>query len=364
MSREIEYRPRIVSPPGDTLQELLDEMNLSQAEFAERTGHSQKTINEIIKGKAPISRETALNFEKVLGTSATFWNTREQHYREYLTSIEEKERLEKSLGWLKEIPYKELQERNYIPSIEDKLLLLNTLLSFFAIANVNQWHTYWKNAGGNFRAASFDKDKIGAIASWLRIGEIEASKITTVPYDQDHFESILKKIRESIIKNFEWQKLVQELCAEAGVAVVFTPQIKGIGIYGCARWLTPKKALIQLSMRGKRDDQFWFTFFHEATHILKHKKKVVYLDDAKTHEDLQTQEENEANENARDILIPLKDWEEFVYTDKYNSSTILLFSKKIKITPGIVVGRLHREGLVPHNRFQELKTEVAEIEGS
>jgi len=358
MSREIEYRPRIVSPPGETLQELLDEINLSQAEFAERTGHSQKTINEIIKGKAPISQETSLNFEKVLGTSATFWNTREQHYREYLTSLNEKERLEKSVGWLKEIPYRELQERGYVTSTEDKVILMNSLLTFFAIASVSQWHTYWRNAKANFRAANFDKNKIGAIAAWLRIGEIQATKIATESYNQDLFEATLKKIRDSIVRNFDWQNLVQELCAQAGVAVVFTPHVKGIGIYGCARWLSPTKALIQLSMRGKRDDQFWFTFFHEAIHVLKHKKKAVYLDDSDTQQDHGTEEENEANENARNILIPLPEWRKFVEDGKFDASSIMQFSERLGLTDGIVVGRMQREKLLAHNRFQNMKIEV------
>jgi addiction module HigA family antidote len=361
MSREIEYRPRIVSPPGDTLQELLDEMNLSQAEFAERTGHSQKTINEIIKGKAPISQETALNFEKVLGTSATFWNTREQHYREYLTSLQEQKRLENSANWLLELPIKELQKRGCIPVTKDKVALIKSLLSFFAVANELQWRVHWNNVQANFRASASVAKNLGAVAAWLRIGEKEGNKIECKPYNEEIFLSSIQKIRSSILVDPNWELLIRNSCSEAGVAVVFVKSITGTGLYGCARWLSPEKALIQLSMRGKRDDQFWFTFFHETTHILKHKKKALYLEDA-DQQDEENFEEKEANEYARNILIPIKEWDEFINGRVLDASAISFFAEQQKLTRGIIVGRLQREKRIAYNKYQNLKMVIDFIE--
>ena len=83
-----QYLPDSVSPPGETLLEVLSARGMSQAELADRTGRPTKTINEIIKGKAAITPETSLQFELVLGVSASFWNTREQQYRETLAITE------------------------------------------------------------------------------------------------------------------------------------------------------------------------------------------------------------------------------------------------------------------------------------
>ncbi len=80
------YSPTSVSSPGDTLVELLDEKGMTQHEFAERCGLPVKTINEIIEAKTVITPETALQFERVLGTPAEFWNKREYRHREYLAS--------------------------------------------------------------------------------------------------------------------------------------------------------------------------------------------------------------------------------------------------------------------------------------
>ncbi len=84
MSNTTQYIPDFVSPPGETLLEVLETRGMSQAELAERTGRPKKTINEIIKGKTAITPETALQFEFVLGVPARFWNQREQNYREFL----------------------------------------------------------------------------------------------------------------------------------------------------------------------------------------------------------------------------------------------------------------------------------------
>ena len=89
-----EYRPSEVSPPGATLREILEERSISQAELAARTGRPKKSINEIIKGKAAITNQTALELELALGISAEFWNRREQHYREHLARQAERSRRE------------------------------------------------------------------------------------------------------------------------------------------------------------------------------------------------------------------------------------------------------------------------------
>ncbi len=79
------YYPTTVSPPGETLQELLDEKSLTQAALAERLGRSLKHINEVVKGKASITSDLAIDLERVLGTPSRFWLNREAAYRDWLT---------------------------------------------------------------------------------------------------------------------------------------------------------------------------------------------------------------------------------------------------------------------------------------
>jgi addiction module HigA family antidote len=95
-----EYQPDFVTPPGDSLADILETIEMTQAELARRTGRSLKTINEIIKGKAPVTPETSLQFEKVLGVKASFWNNREKYYRAYL-ALQKEKKSSKSSGMVK-----------------------------------------------------------------------------------------------------------------------------------------------------------------------------------------------------------------------------------------------------------------------
>src|SRR6266704_5309403 len=118
------YSPDYAVPPGDTLLEVMESLGITQAQLAERTGRPTKTINEIVKGKAAITPETALQFELVLGVPASFWNNREQQYREALARKRATESLATQTGWLDKIPYKAMVEKGWIPKTNNKIQLI------------------------------------------------------------------------------------------------------------------------------------------------------------------------------------------------------------------------------------------------
>ena len=68
-------------PPGELLEEELEERGMSQIELARRMGRPRQKINEIIKGKRAITPATALQLEQVLGISARLWLGLETDYR-------------------------------------------------------------------------------------------------------------------------------------------------------------------------------------------------------------------------------------------------------------------------------------------
>jgi Zn-dependent peptidase ImmA (M78 family) len=131
---------------------------------------------------------------------------------------------------------------------------------------------------------------------------------------------------------------VTELCAKAGVAVIFVPEIPGTRTCGATRWLTPTKAMIMLSLRYKTEDHLWFTFFHEAAHILLHGKREVFLeDDDEVSEDVRAKEE-EADWFASDFLIPPEAFRRFHPRGAHIShEDIIEFAQQLGIAPGIVV---------------------------
>ena len=99
-----------------------------------------------------------------------------------------------------------------------------------------------------------------------------------------------------------------------------------------------------------RNDSLWFTFFHECGHIYLHGKKMLFLEDGH----ISNAEEDEANRFAADKLIPPSAWNQFLGLS-HTEDCIRTFAAHIGIHPGIVVGRLHNEKLVPWNRMVKLK---------
>ena len=133
---------------------------------------------------------------------------------------------------------------------------------------------------------------------------------------------------------------------------MFLPELRGTHIYGATRWISSQKALIQLSLRDKSNDHLWFTFFHEAAHILLHKKKEVFIE----LRNCENEEETEANKFASDFLIPPSEYQSFVDKAIFNLLSINEFAKSINVAPGIVVGRLQYDKHILFNSpFNRLK---------
>ncbi len=332
------YEPDYAVAPGETLRETIDALGMDQRELAVRTELTPKTINWIIQGKAPLTQETALKMEHATGVPARIWNNLEMNYREQLARIEECQQLVADIEWLKKIPTSDLIRRGAIQDQPDKPSLLREVLSFFGTATVQSWNNLWQCPQAAFRRSKIFESKPEATAAWLRLGELEAQKIQCQPYDQKKFKVVLQDIRKmTTLSPKKFVPKMQCLCAEAGVAVVFVREIKGAPVCGVSRWLTPQKALIQLSLRYKRNDHFWFSFFHEAGHILHGGKKKVYI-----HGDGQTgRDEDQANKFAQDTLIPPERATEIPRLK--SEAEVKAFANSVGVAPGIVAGRFQRE---------------------
>ena len=165
------------------------------------------------------------------------------------------------------------------------------------------------------------------------------------------FRATLGSIRELTTKEpHAFEPHVRELCAETGVVLVLVPEITGARASGAARWLTPTRGMIQLSLRYRWEDHFWFSFFHEAGHLLLHGKRNVFIDQPNGSTD---EFEVEANKFAQDLLIPPS--HDSLLPNLKTADEIRTFANLIGIAPGIVVGRLQRESLLSYNQFNNLR---------
>lgn len=356
------FAPDWVSPPGETILDLIEERGWTQVELAKRLGYTEKHISQLINGKVPLTDDAALRLERVLSSSASFWLAREAKYREHSARLEAGRMYVNSVQWLDELPIKELITNRAIPKIRNDVKnrpsLVEACLRFFGVASPDEWRNYYGGMQVAFRRSRAEQSDIGAISAWLRLGELQAEKLDGPKYDKARFESTLKSIRGLTCESPEvFEPQLRKLLSEAGVVFVLVPSIPRAHVSGVARWLSPTRPMIQLSLYGKTNDKFWFTFFHEAAHILLHantkeEKKSVFLDDPNTnHTD--NPQEHEANQWAGDWLIPPR------YTNTLASlrskPLVKTFAKQIGIHPGIVVGRLQHDSLIEPSWMNDLK---------
>ncbi len=353
------FTPDWVSPPGDTILDVLDERGWTQADLAARLGLSHKHVNQLVKGKVPLTEETALRLAQALGTSAGFWLTREARYRERIVRQESASRHAAWVPWLDELPVKELMHAGAIPErrIDAKSgpSLVDACLRFFGVASPDEWRTHYLGMEYAFRRSRAEQSDVGAISAWLRLGERETEKLEPRTYDRSGFRVALREIRSLTVEPpAVFEPRVRALLRQAGVGFVLVPAIPRARVSGVARWLTPRYPLIQLSLYGKTNDRFWFTFFHEAAHILLHAadKKSVWLDDLTSPPPTDPSEE-EANTWAADQLIPSRYASELVELD--SKASVKAFARRIGVHPGIVVGRLQHDRLLPFRQMNDLK---------
>ncbi len=352
---KILYQPETVTPPGETLADLLEERNMSQTELAQRMGRPVNKINEIVNGKRAITPETALQLERVLGTSSAYWLNHEAHYQAYRKRLEEERNFEQWYDWLDKMPIDALKALRILPRVQNrgknKNILLRAILNFFAISSPDEWDALYGTMPAAYRQSMPDQCDPYATATWLRLGERAAEKSTTAKYDPKAFLDALQAIRLLTTEPPEvFEPHMRIMCAESGVVFALVHEIPRSRVSGAARWLN-NRPLIQLSLYGKKNDRFWFTFFHEAGHILKHSHQLVFLDD-RTQGAL-SQEEEEANDFAAGMLIP-PDFEQELPALK-SKDAVIAFAQRVQIHPGIVVGRLQHEDIIPRSHMNGLK---------
>ena len=334
--RQNPFQPDYAVPPGATLEETMEFLGMTQRELADRTGLTVQTLNRIFKGEQPITYETANRLELVTGTPAAFWNNLEAQYREQLARLEQDRELAEHLDWLKQIPTKELVQRGAIPASDDKIVQLREVLRFYGVSSTAAWSAVWQEPAAAARRSTFFGSSPGPTSAWLRLGQLQAREIETRPYDKKIFAANLRRIRDlTAIEPEAFVPEMRRLCAAAGVAFVLVPEIKKAPWSGAAEWLSPTKAMLLVNLRGKSEDKFWFSFFHEASHILNDSKKETYLDDGTDYED--DPAEKRADEFAAEILIPSR-FDPAIQAAR-SAEDVSTLAKEIGVSSGIVAGR-------------------------
>jgi HTH-type transcriptional regulator/antitoxin HigA len=247
-------------------------------------------------------------------------------------------------------PIRELERLGAIEKANTKVGRLRELLKFFAVADARALEEVWLRPTLYRLSPSFDADQ-AALATWIRLAEKRAAEIETNRFEPAGCRAALAEMRAlSCLPGVEWLEPLQELAASVGVAIVVLKELPGCRVNGAARWVSPDKAMVVLSLRHRRNDIFWFTLFHEFCHLLRHSKKQTFIDAKGS--DIATELEDEADAFAARVLIPPA--AASALAGLTTIAEVRAFSKEIGVAPGVVVGRMQHDGLIPHNKWTTL----------
>jgi HTH-type transcriptional regulator/antitoxin HigA len=344
---ENKYIPAIAIPPGETIRENMEFLGINQKELATRLDISEKHLCNVLSGISPITYDTALKLESVVGSSAEFWMKLETLYQLNKARIEEENKLEQENEILKLIPYKEISDNGWIEKTNDKKEKVLRLRNFFGVSNL---HSIIRSYSVAFRTqkSSNEVSDYGALA-WLRKAEVDGLTIDVEEFDKSKLRKFIPRFRELTLNvEIDFYPEMRRICAEAGIALVLVKYIPKTYICGATIWRN-NRAILALSGRGKRADVFWFTFFHEIAHILNHSRKEIHINYEKS------DDEYEADEIASNMLIPKEDYDRFKSTYDYTDyDEIKRYANMIGIAPYILAGRLQHDGLINYQENNSL----------
>jgi addiction module HigA family antidote len=354
MIRANEYNPQSVLHPGIDLAEKLEELGMGVKEFAIRTDKPEKTIIAVMKGDSAITPDMAVQFEQVLKIPAHFWLNRQRQYDESIARTRQNDQMKRAEEWARSFPLKDMVRLKWLAPFTTKTEAVKSLFVFFEISNQAAWESVYLHSELklHFRISLAHTKNPHAISAWLRRGEIQASEIKAEPYSEKAFKNALPEVKNVMAKHpDDFFTRLKALCFKAGVKVVHTPCLPKAPISGATRWLNDTP-LIQLTGRYKRNDSFWFTFFHEAGHILLHGKKDIFLESVE-YSDKDKVKEKEADLFAQEWVLSSAEKKQIVEQAKTTGmltvQDVIKFAECFNTHPAAIIGQLQHDKLIPYS---------------
>lgn len=348
MGAELDY----VVPPGLYIQEWLGENPMSQAALARLLGVSAKHVSKLVDGTASMTIETAQRLERVTGTPAYRWMQLETFYRSEQERLAIEADPEPAKDVLRLAPLADLRKIGQFTSTLNSVgACALEAMNFFGVGSMEalRERLTQPTVGVAYREGSTTHDW-AARATWLRLMEREAAGRDATPcFDRDAMPDLIESFRPlTRTPPSHWAERIASDLAQVGVKVVFAPSLPKAGVYGATRWIDGAP-VVGFSMHRKGEDQFWFTFFHEMLHLRDHQ---LSAEGFVSGEWGSSGKEEEADQFARNLLIPEEN--EPRLAALRTPADVVEFAEEIGVSPGIVVGRLRRDGIWDYTRGHSL----------
>ena len=320
--------------PGVYIKDELDAREMTSKEFSIRSGISERMLSYIINGGS-ITFDVAYKLSTYFGNSIDFWTNLQNAYDLYQKEEEIKKGIEEDWKLVKIIK-QYLINHCYINNDDTKEDIVKKARQLADVNNLTNLckkdaFVILKEQKGQNRDNDFYQN------FWLALALNEARKRNSVPYNKEKLKTYLPDIRKMITQDPSiFSEKMDSLFMECGISFVLLPYLTKSDIYGATKWFSKDNVMLAVSNRSESADLFWFTIFHEISHVLMEHRRETLIN-------ARGIEDEEADQMAADLIIPRKDWDAFIKQNVFTEYSIRKFAKQTNVLPCIVVGRLHKE---------------------
>ena len=348
------YKDLYAFHPGYYVNQLIEELEIAQEEFALRMGVSAKTISLLVHGETDLSEDMALKLSNMFGMSIDVWLNLQKEYLKKVLEIERELDQQKEIASL--IDYSFFIKLGILPPTSNVMEKIQNLCSYFKVSNLSTLKE--PDLLANFRTGIRiveEKNIINANA-WLQTAVNIGREMDCGDFNERKLKAYIPEIRSMTLQSpREFYPRLVEIFKDCGICFVLLPQLKNCGINGAVKWINKQKVVLAINDRMHYADVFWFSLFHEIKHVLQKKiTKTIISGIYQT--DIDEALEEEANLFSRNTLIPIDKFDKYIQTNKITTTSIISFAKSIDIHPGIVVGRLINEKKIHPSYYHNLRS--------
>jgi addiction module HigA family antidote len=304
MSNVKEYKDVVAFHPGYYIADIIEDMEISQAEFATRMGTTAKTLSKVINGQANISNDLAKKLSVMMGTGIEVWQNLQNTYDRKLIEIQQLRDFDAQVEITKQIDYKYFVEVAGLPQTNDVKEKTANLCKFLRISDLRI--LLQSDFLVNYRTdiSTISEKNIINSRAWVQTAINLSKDIEAKPFDVDRLKAYLPELRDMTVQ--EPDKCLPSMrknFAECGVAFVLLPYLKNSGVNGAVKWVNEDRVVLAMNNRGIDADRFWFSLFHEIKHVLQQKIKTVFIS-SNTNEvmDINSKLEQDADRFANNYL--------------------------------------------------------------
>lgn len=355
MNNKIEYKELLAFHPGYYVKELIDDLGINQEELAKRLQTTPKTVSDLVNGRINLTDEMALKLATVFGTSTTMWLNLNQKYIEKKLEIEKQKRLDNECELVHLLDYKFWVNLGLVKDVRSAADKVQELQRYFRVSSLSVLRE--RDFLVQYRTSISDVTDVNVINAnaWVQTAINIGASIDTPPFNKKQLQKHLPELRGMTVQNpSDFIPRLNEILTSCGVAFVILPNLKNCGVNGAVKWLGKDKVILALNDRGKYADKFWFAFFHELGHVLQQRLTMLIVSEANAAnlkmDDRLQKLEQQADEFSQNTLIPKNEYEQFLADSngQFSADSITEFAASIKISPGIVVGRLQHDQYISH----------------